>query len=198
MRYVISYLSILFTLAACAQPDYQPYSGPVAAPQVTYRIDEQRYFEVVPREEYACARARLYYVDKARNIRTNVVSWDRVSDSTFVIDATNDQYLVAPIVLSSSDCQTGGGDLCAPSLYYSQDSGRTWQINKPPITLAGGDVYLIGDTIFYAGRRAKLSAIATEGDHAWVQFYLTGPNKLPPIGKAPLDRRLQCHRNANG
>lgn len=179
-------------LAACSpQPTHAPYAGPVAAPQVAYRIDGHRYFEVVPREKFACARARLFYNDTAHGIRSDVASWDRVWNGALIIDAATDNYLVSPIINSSSACQTGGGDLCASRLYYSQNGGRSWQIAKPRMTLAGGAVHLIGDTVFYAGQRARVPDLVN-GDQAWLDFFIGAENKLPSVARPPVDTRLHC------
>ncbi len=172
--------------------EYVPYNGPLAPPQVVYRIDDHRNFEIVPYDQYRCG-GRLYYNDTAKGIRTNVMPVNLGGD-TFIIDAANDQYLVAPILPSSSGCQSGGGDKCADRLYYSKDAGRTWQVNKPRLTNSSGDIHLIGDTVFYAGQRAKLSALVN-GDSAWVEFYLVGKNALPTIRKAPIDTEFHyCNR----
>lgn len=191
-RRTMGSLTAAVLLAACTtQPAFAPYAGPVAAPQVAYRIDTHRYFEVVPLENLACARARMYYIDTARSIRSDVASWDRVSNGALIIDAATDNNLVAPIIDSSSGCQTGGGDLCASRLYYSQDGGRSWQMTKPRTTLAGGAVHLIGDAVFYAGQRARVPDLGN-GDRAWLDFFIGAENKLPPIGKPPVDTRLHC------
>ena len=63
---LVVWLAVL--LAGCANHMNDPYTGPVAKPQVAYRIDDHRFFEVVPLEKFACARARLYYTDTARGI----------------------------------------------------------------------------------------------------------------------------------
>jgi hypothetical protein len=195
----IAWLAVLLTGCAADHTQYdawtnqwgQPYSGPVAKPQVAYRIDDHRFFEVVPYQDMPCARARLYYTDTAKGIHANIAPWDQVSKGTFIIDASNDQYLVAPIIASSSGCQTGAGDKCASSLYYSENYGQTWKMTKPKLTLAGGAVRLIGDSVFHAGQRAKIPALAS-GDEAWKDYHLNGENELPIVIKTPVDNRLHC------
>lgn len=203
---------VTLSLTGCVgQPRYEPYSGPVAPPQVAYRIDAQRFFEVVPYQHLRCARARLYYTDTARGIHTNVVSWDQVSDGTFIIDAANEQYLVAPIVVSSSGCQTGGGDLCADRLYFSQDAGRTWKVDLAESR--GTTTYLTGATLYEhhsrhpdAGLKARLDVHISEGQASgevlpggaykhvrllkWQEFR---NEKIPPPIKPPIDTRFQCN-----
>ncbi|CDG86013.1 T6SS immunity protein Tli3 family protein [Janthinobacterium agaricidamnosum] len=182
-------------LAACTgQSAHVRYSGQVAAPQVAYRIDGNRYFEVVPLENMACARARLYYTDQARGIHTDVASWDRVSDGAFVIDAANDQYLVAPIIVSSSGCQTGDGAsfTCTSRLPYSTDAGRTWKLHISRWT-GGGDVYMARSEVYYAGARSSVQAL-TEGyeDKIWSEGVLS--NFPKPTGQ-PIDTRFHCNSN---
>ncbi|PSJ19105.1 hypothetical protein CVH10_24590, partial [Halomonas sp. ND22Bw] len=73
--------------------------GEVAAPQVAYRIDENRYFEIVPYGRGACTNAMVQFVDKAKGIRSDAVLLDpgSMGAATLIIDASNDQYLVAPV-----------------------------------------------------------------------------------------------------
>ena len=82
---------------------------PVAPPQVVYRIDENRYFELVPRSEGACTDATVFYADKKKGIRSLVVKWDRgaMGGSAFIIDAANDQYLIGPATRGNTDCSSG-------------------------------------------------------------------------------------------
>ena len=188
---LVAWLTVL--LAGCAaQSADQPYSGPVAKPQVAYRIDEHRFFEVVPLENFACARARLYYTDTAKGIHTNVVSWDKVSDGTFVIDAANDQYLVAPIIVSSSGCQTGDGSSfkCASRLPYSTDAGRTWKLHIPRWT-GGGDVYMTGSQVYYAGARSSVQTLSEAYDtNARSQWPLVN---FARQAKPPIATRFHCN-----
>lgn len=190
---ILNVVATAALLAACGtQTTFTPGVGPVAAPQVAYRIDDHRYFEVVPLENLSCARARLFYTDTSHGIHTNVADWDRIAKGGFVIDAANDLYLVTPIIDSSSGCQIGAGDLCASRLMYSRDRGTTWQVNKPPYTVARDDVYLIDGVVYYAGRQAPISALEKKGDGAWTRFYVDGRNTMPSVEKQPIDDRLHC------
>ncbi|MES2299378.1 MAG: hypothetical protein V4582_20230 [Pseudomonadota bacterium] len=180
-------------LAACVtSPAFTPYAGPIAAPQVAYRIDSHRYFEVVPLEDMACARARLYYTDTARGIHVNVTGWDRVSKGTLVIDAANDEYLVAPIILSGSSCQTGdaGSDLCAARLFYSQDGGRNW---KSTVSLLYGRVHLTGSAAYIGTLSVDVVDISKDNIARpdWVRHSEDGFT-IPAPKKAPVDIQPNC------
>lgn len=173
-----------------------PYAGPVAPPQVAYRIDDHRYFEIVPRENLACARARLVYVDIEGGIRTNVTSWDRTNYGPLVIDAATDHYLISPIIGMEPDCHTGdyASTMCDPRLRYSVDGGRTWHFTVSKNAAPHGAVYLVGDTVYFSGQRARLPDLIT-GDEAWTAFPLDGINKLPPLIKAPIDSEPTCDKS---
>ena len=126
---------------------------PVAPPQVVYRIDENRYFELVPRGEGACTDATVYYADKEQGIRSLVVKWDRgaMGGSTFIIDPANDQYLIGPATRGNTDCSSGGGSCGGPRLPYSTDAGRTWKradalSPTAPVTVTGSSVYAVRAT----------------------------------------------------
>ena len=197
-RGTLGSLTVAVLLAACTtQPTYTPYAGPVAAPQVVYRIDAHRYFEVVPLEHLSCARARLYYTDTARGIHVDVASWDRLSNKgRFVIDAANEEYLVTPVVQSSPDCQTGDSAsyLCADRIRYSQDAGRTWKATR---TYSGSSTYLIGPLLFihsrdYGGWRVSIAGTVPD-DKRWEEY---GASEHEPVpAQAPLDDHFHCDRN---
>jgi hypothetical protein len=174
------------------------YDGPVAPPQVAYRIDDHRYFEVVPKQNMACTRARLFYVDTARGIRTNVTSWDRILWGRLLIDAANDQYLISPIIgMDPDDCQSGDSrstGICNSRLRYSLDAGRTWKVTVSRNIDDHEDVYLVGDTVYHAGKRARLPALAS-GDSAWTDFLSGGQNKMPPVVKPPIDNEPNCDKS---
>jgi hypothetical protein len=101
----------------------------VAPPQVTYRIGDGRYFELVHDTHQACANAGVYYVDRAKGIRSFVVTLDPAvtGASNFIIDAANDQYLIGPVTRGNTDCSSGGGSCGGASMPYSTDAGRTWR-----------------------------------------------------------------------
>lgn len=210
---LVAWLTVML-VGCAAQPANETYSGPVAKPQVAYRIDDHRFFEVVPYDKFACARARLYYTDTAKGIHTNIAPWDQVQDEgVFMIDAASDQYLVAPRINSSSGCQTGGGDLCAGSLYFSQDSGKTWVRDMP----LGGANYLTKNTVYplhrnrpgdtSSGDKASLDIPIPPGPHTefmpggwvkrtpilkWAEFR---NEKIPLPLKMPIDTQLHCDRS---
>jgi len=182
---------IALLLAACASEQrISTYVGLVAAPQVAYRIDDHRYFEVVPLEGMSCAHARLYYTDKARNIHSDIASWDRVANGAFIIDAANDQFLIGPILLSNANCQTGDSAnlKCASRLPYSVDGGRTWKYNIPQ--WSDRDVYMTGAEIYTGGARASIVSLA-DGlvPDVWHSSRL---QEFPQTSIRPLDTRLEC------
>jgi hypothetical protein len=182
-------------LASCVTHQEIPsYTGPVAPPQVAYRIDDHRYFEIVPTENHACFWANLFYVDTARDIRTNVTSWDRTHYGRLVIDAATDQYLISPIIGMEPGCHTGdySSTMCDLRLRYSVDAGRTWKVTFPPKNVAPhAEVYLAGDAVYFSGHRARLPDLIT-GDGAWVAFPLSGKGKPPPLVKPPVDNEPAC------
>lgn len=171
------------------------YGGPVAPSQVAYRIDDHRYFEIVPRENMACDRARLFYVDTARGIRTRVTSWDRIASGKLFIDASNEQYLISPIIFIDPDeCQSGDSrstGACNSRLRYSVDAGRSWNVVASKNIDDHQDVYLVGDTMYHAGKRVRLPDLAS-GDGAWSAFSLDGRNELPRLAKPPFDTEPHC------
>lgn len=162
-----------------------------AKPQVAYRIDSNRFFEIVPLKDSPCRHARLFYNDTALGVHIDVVSWDRISDGQLVIDAATDRFLVSPVILSSSSCHSGGGDLCAPSIAYSDDRGRSWKFAKPRLSIAHGPVLLVGDSIYYAGQRALLAELPV-GDAAWKDYYFSVSGK-PSVQTLPIDSAPSCN-----
>jgi hypothetical protein len=182
-------------LAACvAGPTIYRYDGPSAPSQVVYRIDDHRYFMIEPRLNYACVRADLNYVDTKRGIRTQIPGWDRMEKrGKLIVDAANDNYLVAPIVGMDTACVPDADPAhCASFVVYSQDAGRTWEITKQLRHREyNGALHLTGDTVYYAGHRARLPELAT-GDSAWTAVSPDEQNKLPPLGKPPVDTELHC------
>jgi hypothetical protein len=174
------------------------YTGPVAAPQVAYRIDEGRYFEIVPNNKYACMYADLFYVDKGRGIRSYIYPWREGynMDADFIIDAANDQYLVAPVDAGSGNCSSGGGTCPGPGLIYSLDAGKSWNRGEAwdssdEINLVGSLVYSIGDT-----RLAKVVDLEI-GKPMRVDWKYVPGYRLN-LRKQPIDRRLHCDRNEKG
>jgi hypothetical protein len=188
---------VLFSvlLSGCVTgPTVHHYNGHAAPSQVVYRIDEHRHFEIIPKLNYACVRASLAYVDTKRGIRSNIPGWDRMeTNAKLIIDASNDQFLVAPVAGMDSSCAPDSHPAhCESFMVYSLDAGRTWEITKQlRYREYSGAVRLIGDTVYYAGYRARLPELAS-GDSAWTTFPLDGQNQLPPLGKPPIDTELRC------
>ena len=183
-------------LSACVAPDprtyvYPEYSGPVAAPQTVYRIDENRYFEYVPYENMACARAWLYYTDKEQGIHTKVSRTGDLLRGSLIIDAANTNYLVAPIKDSNADCSadTSASAACSTRLPYSVDGGRTWKYGTPRL-IGQSPIVLTGEQVFYAESTARLPELH-RGFGAWTRV---GDN-FPKPRKAPLDTEFHCVRN---
>jgi len=187
-------------LSACGAPDpltyvYPEYSGPVAAPQTVYRIDENRYFEIVPYENMPCARARLYYTDKAQGIHSRVAHWDSLRDGTLIIDAANTNYLVSLIIDSNADCgaDTSASAACSKRLPYSTDGGRTWKfiptVLHEPMRLIGSKFY-VGS--YFTDVVDLSKPVSTMDD--WTR-YPTENISIPKPRKAPLDTEFHCIRN---
>ena len=119
--------TLVIALGACASGRASPPSaiGPAKLPQVVYRIDDHRYFELTPDE--TCFGNMLYFVDTAKGIRSEVVIFDAVMNrTTLVIDAANDRYLVAPVTRGNTNCSSGGGGCSGDQLPYSVDGGKSW------------------------------------------------------------------------
>ena len=169
------------------------YTGPVAAPQVAYRIDENRYFEIVPNRAAACSDASIYYRDDARGIRSFVMPLRNLGGVDLVIDAENDQYLVAPVDKGSGNCSSGGEACLGTTLPYSRDYGKTWERAHP--RSSGYDVYLSGyDLIVSSGGwgEEKTKIIGTPSDiNSWISFN-SDVDPLPHIRKSPFDNKFHC------
>jgi hypothetical protein len=170
-------------LGASALP---PYKGPVAAPQVIYRIDQNRYFELVPDGEYACD-APVYFVDKANAIRSYVLNAKSRGGNDLVIDAANTQYLVAPMIKGGGSCYTCGGSW----LPYSKDGGRTWKQKiantaSDPLSVSGSTAYAIG----HVPRSLDLTKSETTLKD-WMQ--VEGDTPRPRI--PPIDTKFRCVPN---
>jgi len=194
-------------LSACTLPISRsgkeaPYTGPVAKPQVVYRINEQRFFEIVPLREEACSTAGLYFIDTVKNIRSRVsifmAGYNLRTD--FVIDAANDQFLVAPIVRGNPDCQSGGGGCGGSRLPYSTDGGRTWKrletLTSGPIDLIDSQVYLSTNVEIIQRRETEFLDLA-KGKFSlfdWTRKMTTAMN-IPKPRKAPIDTKFHCNPN---
>ena len=174
------------------------YTGPVAAPQVAYRIDEGRYFEIVPNNKYACMYADLFYVDKGRGIRSYIYPWRSGYNlrSDFIIDAANDQYLVAPVDAGSGNCSSGGGTCPGPGLIYSLDAGKSW---KRGDALSPSDEINISDSLIYSVDKGRLASVVdlAVGAPRWGDWKYI-PGYQLNLRKQPVDRRFHCDRNEKG
>ena len=118
-------------------PDFSPKPPPlpIAKPQVVYRIDENRYFEIVPRSPAACERALVYYVDKKLEIYSYVIPYDAetMNGRKFRIDAANDRYLGAPVSRLNIECTGKDVQHCKDLITaFSVDFGQTWEFIKIP------------------------------------------------------------------
>jgi hypothetical protein len=167
----------------------------IAAPQVAYRIDENRYFEIVPYGPGACTNAMVHFVDKAKGIRSEAVKLDRGSmlRATLVIDASNDQYLVAPVTRGNTDCSSGGG-LCGGSkLPYSTDGGKTWKRAEAPSP--DDAIHLKGSLVRSLGVRDLASTIDLANGTFSLKDWKYEPNYVLSLAKAPIDTKLHCTVN---
>lgn len=188
-------------MASCAtHHEIPPYSGAVAPSQVAYRIDDHRYFEIVPKENLACHRAGLFYVDTNHGIRTAVTNWDRIAWGKLLIDAANDQYLISPIIyIDPFECQSGDSRAmaaCNSRFRYSVDAGKTWNVVASTVIQVNEDMYLVGDTVYHAGLKARLPDLA-KGDSAWSAFPASRHDQLPSLSKPPIDDEPHCDRSKN-
>ncbi|MET1080496.1 MAG: hypothetical protein ABWY06_21000 [Pseudomonas sp.] len=177
------------------------YRGPVAAPQVVYRIDEARYFEFEPWQAYACIQGNLTYVDKKLGIRSLVRVWDGSSYSIapqdeFIIDAGNGQYLVAPWRKDSGSCGSNGGG-CRDPIDFTTDSGRTWSTVGAPG--AGGNKLIVSaDKVTVLQGREVLTATLSrpfQDGWDWNRNWATSSVDDQPVlrlVKAPLERKFHC------
>jgi hypothetical protein len=171
------------------------YTGPVAASQVAYRIDENRFFEVVPEKQYSCSSGSIYYTDTALGIHTSVMGTNQVSGLDLVIDAANTQYLIAPIIEGGGSCYNCGGSW----LPYSTDAGRTWKngIGGPfsprsQLTLVGSSAY----ATFSIGVKNATTSVDVAKDKFVMKDWKYEPDGFfPHPRKAPLDTKFRCISN---
>lgn len=188
-------------LSACAgvgisPSSAQPPKSSVPA-QVVYRIDDHRYFELTPDE--TCFGNMLYFVDTAKGIHSEVVTFDAVMNrTTLIIDAANDQYLVAPVTRGGTDCSSGGGACGGDKMPYSTDGGKTWKRVWSPGS--NYDLMVSGSTAYQSHRNVN---VITEGleltlvkpmSDDWK--YLPGFIFKPRI--APADTKVLCKALGNG
>jgi hypothetical protein len=170
----------------------------IAAPQVAYRIDEHRFFEIVPSGPGACTNAMVYFVDKAKGIRSEAVRLDpgSMGAGTLIIDAANDQYLVAPVTRGNLDCSSGGGYCGGSKLPYSVDGGRTWKRADVPFTYGsidsrGAHVYVSTSNARIERRETEVLLLSTANPTMkdWQSYEST---KIPAAKQIPLDTKFHC------
>ncbi|MFM9427677.1 hypothetical protein RCH10_004138 [Variovorax sp. GrIS 2.14] len=172
-----------------------PYKGPVAASQVAYRIDENRFFEVVPREGAACYRAGIFYTDTTLGIHTLVMGLNQLGGVDLVIDAANTDYLVGPTIEGGGSCYNCGGSW----LPYSTDAGRTWKlggggpsVSNSPLTLSGSNAYAVSSI----GGHKVASMVDITKEKFGIKDWKDQPRGfLPSPRKAPLDTKFRCIPN---
>jgi hypothetical protein len=196
LRWIAS-VALALGLGACAQSGSPPKvrsavpAKPRVPPQVAYRIDDHRYFEITP--EANCYGDMLYFIDTVKGIRSEVVAFDAVMNrTTLIIDAANDQYLVAPVTRGGTNCSSGGGG-CGERLPYSTDGGKTWRRAWYP---GYGDDLMIGGSTAYRSYRIQtvhtdrldLSDLPTPRDTNWksIRDFVFKPRV------APVDTKVQC------
>ena len=164
----------------------------VAAPRVLYRIDENRYFEDASEAGRFCENGSpIYYVDKARGIRSYVVNVDGASmGANFIIDAANDEYLSGPVTRGNTDCSSGGGGCGGARLPYSTDAGRTW---KRADALSPSDGMSVSGSIAYEIDQDRLvNSLDLSGDRFEMRDWKYMQKFAPPLRKAFLDTKFHC------
>jgi hypothetical protein len=172
-----------------------PYKGPVAASQVAYRIDENRFFEVVPEKQYSCSSGSIYYTDTALGIHTSVMGTNQVGGLDLVIDAVNTQYLIAPMIKGGGSCYNCGGSW----LPYSTDAGRTWKRGGGGPSSSGSRLTLSGSTAYAVssiGGHKVASSVDIGREKFVMQDWKDEPKDfLPRPRKASLDTKFHCTSN---
>ena len=190
-------------LSACAgvgasPSSAQPPKSSVPA-QVVYRIDDHRYFELTPDE--TCFGNMLYFVDTAKGIHSEVVTFDAVMNrTTLIIDAANDQYLVAPVTRGGTDCSSGGGACGGNRMPYSTDGGKTWK--RVWSSGSEDDLMVGGSTAYHSYRFGEarytdgidLATLGTQQEAVWnsVRGFIFQPRI------APVDTKVVCKAGGNG
>lgn len=191
--------ALVLALSACAvgRASPPPTHRPDIPPQVAYRIDEHRYFEITPEDN--CYGDMLYFIDTAKGIRSEVVGFDAVMNrTTLIIDAANDQYLVAPVTRGGINCSSGGGGCAAAAMPYSIDGGRTWKRVWSPGTTY--DLMVSGSTAYQSHRNVDVITDGLDLTHPTPQSsdwtYLPGFVFKPRI--PPADIKVQCKAQDSG
>jgi hypothetical protein len=206
--------ALVLCLSACASGGASPppAPGPVIPPQVAYRIDDHRYFEITPWPDGECADKMLYFVDTVKGIRSQAVKWDNVmTQAKFIIDAANDQYLVAPVTRGNTNCSSGGGACGGDKMPYSSDGGRTWKRVWSPGTTY--DLMVSGAKAYQSWHRPAYGTTSTDGldlaNDITTTSGVNGPLRYEAQWKpvkdfvfkpriAPMDTKVRCSANPEG
>uniref|UniRef100_UPI000D398194 T6SS immunity protein Tli3 family protein n=1 Tax=unclassified Variovorax TaxID=663243 RepID=UPI000D398194 len=183
--------ALALALGGCASyvSAVPPVPQPAKPPQVVYRIDDHRYFELTPDE--TCFGNMLYFIDTAKGIRSEVVIFDAVMNrTTLVIDAANDQYLVAPVTRGGINCSSGGGACGGDKMPYSTDGGRTWQrvwahSSRDSVMISGAVAYNVDGLGFINGLDLTL-AKPESNDWRHLRDFVFEPRV------APIDVKVLC------
>uniref|UniRef100_UPI000D4CB42B T6SS immunity protein Tli3 family protein n=1 Tax=unclassified Variovorax TaxID=663243 RepID=UPI000D4CB42B len=199
-------------LGACAsyRSAVPPAPQPVKPPQVVYRIDDHRYFELTPDE--TCFGNMLYFIDTAKGIRSEVVIFDAVMNrTTLIIDAANDQYLVAPVTRGGINCSSGGGACGGDKMPYSTDGGKTWKRVYSPGTTY--DLMVSGPHAYQSWHRPAYGTTSTDALDLTNDITATGGVNGPlryeaewkPVKDftfqpriAPVDTKVRCSAKPEG
>ncbi|SCX56026.1 hypothetical protein [Variovorax sp. EL159] len=198
----LAFAALALALGACTSGGAStppPTPGAFIPPQVAYRIDDHRYFEITPWPDGECTDKILYFVDTAKGIRSKAVKWDNVmTQGKLIIDADNDQYLVAPVTRGSINCSSGGG-ICGERLPYSVDGGKTW--GRAWYPGYGDDLMISGSTVYRSYRiqtihtdSLDLTEIPTPKSTNWksIRDFVSKP-QVPPV-----DTKVLCKANDSG
>lgn len=207
----LALVALALALNACASGGASPplAPGPSKPPQVVYRIDDHRYFELTPDE--TCFDNMLYFVDTIKGIHSAVVKFDAVMNrTTLIIDAANDQYLVAPVTRGGTNCSSGGG-ACGDKMPYSTDGGRTWKLVWSPGTTY--DLMVSRSKAYQSWHRPAYGTTSTDELDLVNDITFTGGVNGPPRYEAqwksvkdfvfkpliaPVDTKVLCKAQSDG
>ncbi len=200
----LALVALTLGLSACALGGRSPLPEPkpFVSPQVAYRIDDHRYFEITPHASGECTGKMIYFVDTAKGIRSEAVLWDNVmTQGKLIIDAANDQYLIGPVTRGNTNCSSGGGACGGDKMPYSTDGGRTWKRVWSPGTTY--DLMVSGSKAYQAWHRPAYNMTSTDAldltisvpkssDWASVRDFVFKPRI------APIDTKVLCKVQGNG
>jgi hypothetical protein len=196
-------MGLTLVLGACASPAPPP-PQPAVPPQVIYRIDDHRYFEVTP--ENQCYSDMIYFVDTAKGIHSKITKFDMAMyNTTLIIDAANDQYLVAPVTRGGASCSSGGGFCSGEQMPYSTDGGRTWKrVSSRPVSENFSQLMASGSRAYHSDSINVDTTITDELDLAHLLPDPPPPQRNPWQWKflskkfvfkpriAPIDTKVRC------